>query len=227
MQKHFSFDLWLTLIKSNPNFKKQRAKYFFNHFNFENNTIDFVEKVILKVDLLCNSINEKSGKQIPVEEMYKMIMDLMNPGSKNHNPIDVDKIYSDLESLFFEMHPDLYDENTLDVLYSLKAKGNSISILSNTAFIHGKSLRKLFEILKLNELFSFELFSDEMGYSKPSPVVFEYLIKKTHQLYNNNKVDIIHIGDNLNADVYGARAVGLNSFQINSNSSTIKSVLEL
>ena len=31
--KHYSFDLWLTLIKSNPTFKKERALFFHKHLN--------------------------------------------------------------------------------------------------------------------------------------------------------------------------------------------------
>src|SRR5690348_14119191 len=30
---HYSFDLWLTLIRSNPAFKRERAQYFFHHHN--------------------------------------------------------------------------------------------------------------------------------------------------------------------------------------------------
>jgi len=31
--RHYSFDLWLTLIKSNPGFKAERAHYFFENYN--------------------------------------------------------------------------------------------------------------------------------------------------------------------------------------------------
>lgn len=31
--KHYSFDLWLTLIKSNPEFKLKRTIFFYDKFN--------------------------------------------------------------------------------------------------------------------------------------------------------------------------------------------------
>ena len=34
MHEHYSFDLWLTLIKSNPLFKPARIEYFFENYNF-------------------------------------------------------------------------------------------------------------------------------------------------------------------------------------------------
>jgi putative hydrolase of the HAD superfamily len=41
--KHYSFDLWLTLIKSNPIFKKERALFFHQHLNAAKKSIEEVE----------------------------------------------------------------------------------------------------------------------------------------------------------------------------------------
>ena len=68
--KHYSFDLWLTLIKSNPNFKKERALFFHKNFNSKKKNIEEIEKIFRQVDIICNSINEKTGKNIDADEMY-------------------------------------------------------------------------------------------------------------------------------------------------------------
>jgi putative hydrolase of the HAD superfamily len=44
MYQHYSFDLWLTLIKSNPYFKIERTKIFHRDFNPAGKSIDDVAK---------------------------------------------------------------------------------------------------------------------------------------------------------------------------------------
>ena len=59
--KHYSFDLWLTLIKSNPRFKQERTSYFYEKFNTKNKSIEEVALIFRQVDLMVNAINEKTG----------------------------------------------------------------------------------------------------------------------------------------------------------------------
>jgi putative hydrolase of the HAD superfamily len=54
---HFSFDLWLTLIKSHPEFKAKRVELFSSFFDVEK-PINEVAKVVKYYDDLCNTINE-------------------------------------------------------------------------------------------------------------------------------------------------------------------------
>lgn len=219
--KHYSFDLWLTLIKSNPLFKKQRSLYFYEQFNFTGKTLPEVEHVFRQVDVMCNTINERTGKNIDADEMYLMVISLMNNNQVNLYDIDINTLYQQMEALLFEHLPVVYCNNTAGVLSNLKAGGATTNILSNTGFIKGATLRKVLAGLGLYNYFDFMLFSDEAGMSKPNPEFFGLMINQALNLRPIQLTDMIHIGDNYHADVEGANAVGIGGMLINSNEATI------
>ena len=223
--QHYSFDLWFTLIKSNPTFKKERAKLFFEKYNSSKKTIEEVELIFRKVDLMCNGINEKTGCNIDAEEMYLMVMYLMNENEDLFKQIDLVNLYAAVEEILMQNKPILFDENTFAVLQKLKSTQNcTMSLLSNTAFIKGSSLRKILDFYNLSHFFDFEIYSDEVGFSKPNEAIFTLMLQKINELYPNKNIainTIIHIGDNPVADIAGAEKLHLPTFQINSNNHSI------
>lgn len=226
--QHYSFDLWLTLIKSNPWFKIERAKYFHQHFNWNRKPLEDVQLAFRQVDLMCNAINEKTGKNIDAEEMYLMVITLINDHKISLHQIDTDTLYKEMDNLVFNYLPEIYSDDTANVLYRLKSTTPcSLNILSNTGFIKGKTLRRILDALALSSYFDFQLYSDELGLSKPNKHLFTHLLDRVRQL-KQGEVDvktIIHIGDNPLADVEGANAVGMSSLLINSNQLSILSLL--
>lgn len=218
--KHFSFDLWMTLIKSNPSFKKQRADFFFTHFNPLKKSIEEVLEIFRFVDLMCNSINEKTGGNIDADEMYLMVIYQLGGNAAAISEVNPDKLYAQMEQLVFEHLPLLYSTETIGVLAEIKAEnGNTLSILSNTAFIKGATLRTVLQHLQIDHFFDFQLYSDELGISKPSNKIFEMMFDKICLLKEDPILthQIIHIGDNAVADIAAANSFGMGSFQINSN----------
>ncbi len=225
--KHYSFDLWLTLIRSNPAFKTERAKYFFERFNYNGKSLDQVERVFRQVDTLINSINEKTGKNIAAEELYLLIISAINDLDDVIEEVDADRLYEDMEELFLAYPPVLYEAQTLEVLHSLKTSTQAgFCLLSNTAFIKGKTLRKVFPGLGFTGLFDFYLFSDESGVSKPNKQFFELMLDTVAvNIGITAKEDILHVGDNPRADKEGAITVGIDCFLINSNQQRISDLL--
>jgi putative hydrolase of the HAD superfamily len=225
--QHYSFDLWLTLIKSNPAFKQERASYLQRHFNFKNKALDDVITIFRQVDLMCNLINEKTGKNIDADEMYLMVLSMMNNGESAVWDIDVEQLYADMEALIFTHLPIAYCDNTIGVLAHLKQNGPcTIGILSNTGFIKGVTLRKILHQIGIDEYIDFQLYSDETGMSKPNPAFFKLMLEKLkayHTEINFNRV--IHIGDNPVADIAGATAVGIHSQLVNSNNIYLPSLI--
>ncbi|MEA5259613.1 HAD-IA family hydrolase [Arcicella aquatica] len=228
--KHYSFDLWLTLIKSNPTFKKERAFFFFKHLNASKKTLIEVEIIFRRIDLMVNAVNQKSGRNISAEEMYLMVVYEINESDCIFHNLDITWLLNEMELLFFQYIPVIYDENTLNALKTIKENNEiSMSILSNTGFIKGSTLRVVLERLELAHLFDFQLYSDEEGLSKPNPKFFELMLNKVSTLKENRPIsssEIIHVGDNLVADIYGANFIEINSFQINSNKNTISDLLK-
>jgi putative hydrolase of the HAD superfamily len=226
--KHYSFDLWLTLIKSNPTFKIERAKYFYTHHNFLNKPLAEITAVFRKVDLMVNSINERSGLNIDAEEMYLMVISIINDYSTDFSDIDISELYLKMELLLLENMPVVYCSESLAVLHRLKESGNSTtSLLSNTGFIKGITLRKILQHLKLDQALDFQLYSDEVRMSKPNPKFFQLMLdtidRNKHPSIKPH--EIIHVGDNPVADCFGAECLGIKSLLINSNHLKISHLL--
>jgi len=226
--KHYSFDLWLTLIKSNPTFKVERAKHFHAHYNTTHKSLEEVNAIFRSVDLMVNNINEKTGKNIDAEEMYLLVISLINNYSIDFSAVDVDALYAQMELLLLEHMPLIYCSESLDVLNRLKDSGKiTISLLSNTGFIKGITLRKILRHLKLEEVLDFQLYSDEVRMSKPNPKFFQLMLDTIDREKHTELElhEVIHIGDNPLADCKGADALGIKSLLINSNHLKINHLL--
>ena len=142
--QHYSFDLWLTLIKSDPAFKAERALYFHQHHNGLHKSEEEVASIFRQVDLMCNAVNEKSGNNIDADEMYLMVINFINDGKSDLDDVDMDLLAQDMEGLLFRYPPVLYSPVTFSSLQHLKLNsGGTFSLLSNTGYITGKTLRKV------------------------------------------------------------------------------------
>lgn len=224
--KHYSFDLWLTLIRSNPLFKQRRSVYFHRHFNSRQKTLEEVERVFRQVDLMCNSINETTGKNIDADEMYLMVISQINDNQTCLPDVNIPALLVQMEALLFECLPLLYCDDTVAVLSQLKQQPEcTMSILSNTGFIKGATLRKVLKMLDVDQYFDFQLYSDEVGLSKPNKAFFQLMLDEISALRYVPLDQIIHIGDNPKADIWGAQSVGINSLLVNSNNTSIKKLI--
>ena len=228
LYKHYSFDLWLTLIRSNPAFKLERTRIFHEKYNFANKSFDEVATIFRQVDLMCNSMNEKTGKNIDADEMYLMVISLINDFNPSFAAIDLVALENEMEQLLFNYLPLVYCENTKDMLERLKAgERSTVSLLSNTGFIRGATLRKVLHELQLGQYLDFQLYSDEENLSKPNLQFFQLMLDRIDRKKHTELElhEIVHIGDNPIADIHGATCLGIHSVLINSNHLTISCLL--
>lgn len=209
LHKHFSFDLWLTLIKSNPNFKNRRDVLFKDYFEINDSQLN-VSNTIRKYDMLCNNISEKTGRHIYYHNIYYLILAELNKNIDEISIKKIDEFYILKEKLFFEYVPILIYPEISNILQQIKIKEKTASISSNTAFIQGATLRNIISYYSLSEYFSFQIYSDEIGVSKPNPLFFEEVYRNVKLRQIVSKKDIVHIGDNKFADYYGAISYGFN-----------------
>ncbi len=226
--KHFSFDLWFTLIRSNPLFKKERATYFHKNFNSLGKPLEEIENVFRKMDLMCNAVNETTGKNVDSDEIYLMIIYELNNSLSVFGQINIVEIYNDIEKLVFQYMPEVYNAQTIESLDRIRQlEGNTLSILSNTAFIKGSTLRRVNEHIGLSGFFDFQIYSDEVGFSKPNQQIYSLMLNEVSSVRKENQVtknQIAHIGDNPVADIQGAINAGVQAFQINTNDKIISSI---
>jgi len=211
--KHISFDLWLTLIKSNPEFKNKRNLLFKDFFEV-NCSVDKITEVVRHYDVLCNNINEKTGLNIDTFEIYYLILNALNV---NIDEIGIDRLsqfYKESELLFMKFKPDLIYPKIQLLFKQIAEKEKTISILSNTAFIKGVTLRKLMSHYELENYFSFQIYSDETGFSKPNNEIFKLVYNEVKSFKSIEKKEVLHIGDNKIADYNGAINFGFGALLI-------------
>jgi putative hydrolase of the HAD superfamily len=218
--KHYSFDLWQTLIKSHPEYKRQRANYFYKHFNRKNLSEETVFIIIRDIEKMVDSVNQITGLNMRCVEIVAMILVQLEYDINDLSIDDMIAIVHMLQQNILDLPPVLYDNDTKGVLHYLHSEGATLSILSNTAFIVGSTLDKVLDILEIGKYFSFSIYSDQEGISKPCPRLFQLMIQTT----GVTKDKIIHIGDNPIADIKGAESAGIASMQINTVSQTIKNI---
>jgi len=211
--RHISFDLWLTLIKSNPEFKNKRNLLFKEHFNIHK-SIDEVAVVIRRFDVLTNSINEKVCRNFNTYEIFYLILDALGGDINEYSSADLDVFYSKTEDILMESKPLLLSDTIPETLASLHKQGITMNILSNTAFIKGSSLRKIISHYGLTDYFAFQAYSDETGYSKPGVEMYEYAYNEILKLGPIEKNEILHVGDNRISDYNGAKNYGFDAYLI-------------
>lgn len=207
--RHVSFDLWMTLIRSHPFFKEKRADLFRSFFCLENYPAERVAAVFRETDLLVNSMNEITGRNVHTFEMYLLCLHLLGADIKKVETGRLEEFYSLSESLFFSYAPlPLYTDLTA-LFTMMRAQGITLGLLSNTGFIQGRTLRRLMNGLGWDTHFSFQLYSDETGYSKPDEQMFRRVMEQASALHHNlMPAQIWHVGDNSVADVQGALRAG-------------------
>ncbi|MDR6544226.1 putative hydrolase of the HAD superfamily [Chryseobacterium rhizosphaerae] len=206
---HFSFDLWLTLIKSHPEFKTKRVELFSSFFNVDK-PIEDVAKTVKYYDDLCNTINEVTGGNIDTFEIYLMILGALNIDIKLLNKEKLNEFYLKSEALFLEYKPVIIFENIHDFFDDIKNQGKTINILSNTGFIKGKTMRKFLIHENLDQYIDFHIYSDEINCSKPNPLIFQEVKNKIKD-QDIPMHQILHIGDNPVADYKGAKDFGFSA----------------
>jgi putative hydrolase of the HAD superfamily len=220
--KHISLDVWQTLIHSNLEFRKKRNELLADHFNIKK-PFGFVETAAKTRQAWCTQVNELVGKNLDSFEIVLLILQDCAIDSKS---ISIDlyaKFYTQMETLFLEHPPVLAEQQLFLWLTQVRQHNISVSLLSNTGLIKGETLNKFFQRLNLN--FDFALYSDEIGFSKPNPKAFDLVYQKSRAIKNLLPKEIVHVGDNLNADYAGALAVGFQAQLIDHSENTVSSYL--
>ena len=95
----------------------------------------------------------------------------------------------------------------------LKQQGLTLGLISNI----DSDIGKLIDDLKLSLYIDFAVVSSEVGHEKPHPAIFLSALDKAQV----QPSEAIHVGDQIEADVEGARAVGINPVLIDRYSTNL------
>jgi putative hydrolase of the HAD superfamily len=213
--KHYCFDLWQTLIKPDPAFKDDRNCFFYHNLNFGGKPIEEVALIFREVDLMCSAINEKTGKIIDAGQMYLMVIDLLNDHLYPLNRINLDSLVDEMDSILLR-HPPLLSSTAMpQLLYQLREPGHvTMSILGNTGFIRGTTLRTVLKKLEISDFFDFQLYCDEIGMIIHDPAQCDLIKDHIYQCSKarpTDVIEIVHVSENTAARGSISNAVTMRS----------------
>lgn len=140
--------------------------------------------------------HSRTGWEALVDEIF---LGLCDPPSRTFFP--------ELYNRFSE--PDAWRlfEDVIPTLERLASRGIRLGVISNW----DERLRGLLRVLGLDGHFEAFAISCEIGFPKPSRVIFDQAAVKLAVPANA----VLHVGDSYDIDVIGARAVGFYALQIN------------
>ena len=205
------FDFWNTLFVpqvDSSTYWKFRAKYVKETlealgFSYDN---EEVLAVLRNARKLCDAIRKYEGREISV--YGEVAAGLILLGVEELDREIVKKVARSYARPFLEfLRP---DRDSKLVLSELKKRGLKLGLVSNTMFSWAN--RELLEKYSLKGYFDTLVFSDEVGYSKPNPLIFERALSELRVSARNT----IMVGDEP-ADVLGAKALGIRPILIARN----------
>lgn len=188
---HYSFDLYNTLIRPNPAFKRERTRFFYEKLNFDAKSFEEIELTFREVDQMCKAISEKTGKTIDADEMYLMVISSINDYCYPVSKVDLDWLFQEMDALLFNHMPLLYSPKTLPVLSRLKEPGNvTMSVVSNTGFHRGSTLRAVLKSLGISDFIDFQLYSDQTRLVSSNPDVNYLLLEYINRQVKGRPVEL-------------------------------------
>ena len=107
----------------------------------------------------------------------------------------------------------MYDD-VLPALDALASKDIPLAVISNW----DARLRPLLQQFRLDRYFEIIVVSCEVGFAKPSPVIFEHAAKKLGIAPEH----IVHVGDSPKEDVAGAKAAGVGALLIDRDNKAVE-----
>ena len=202
-----SFDIWLTLIRSNPGFKEARNELLRQAVAPNVGPLEFAA-ALRAADVEADHLAEQTGRNLDLADRLrlactKLAVDMDLSGGM------VARLRAEQHTIALALPPVLMHESVPELLAELAAH-IPLAITSNTGMIPAGTMRALLDHLGLIDSFAVATFSDEVGYAKPDPRIFHATLVGLAELtVRHLGGTVVHVGDNPHADVDGATASGL------------------
>jgi putative hydrolase of the HAD superfamily len=207
-----TFDLWNTVFV-NKHYSDLRFDYLVQFL--KENQIPFsikeLKNAFKSIFYLLNVNLEEIGYRhiYTHNRIFKLLLALNIKISKS----DFKEIEDTFEEMMLTAPPPLKD-GVKDTLQEL-SENYEIGLISNIGISPGWIVKKVFKIYDIEKYFKLTLFSDETGFYKPKPIMFETALKKL----NCKPQNAIHIGDRLDTDIKGAKACNMLTIWLNDSNS--------
>ncbi|MBA31849.1 MAG: hypothetical protein CL748_04930 [Chloroflexi bacterium] len=213
--KTLSFDLWLTLIYESDlsansqirrNIRSKKIQKKLSKYNIDLST-EKISRCFNKISDIITQGHEKGFDRQFIQWVSLGLNNLVLDTDKLTNNL-VKDIATVIDDAFLE-HPPQLLEGALDTLSLLREK-YKIIMISNTGLTSPKAYIKWFKEIDLYDKFDGFFFSNELSLAKPSEKLFHMAFSSVNSLPE----DVLHIGDNINTDICGAKKVGASTVWI-------------
>ncbi|MGD2247465.1 MAG: HAD family hydrolase [Candidatus Methanofastidiosia archaeon] len=202
MVQAVTFDLWDTLVLSSAeyhqNLQKKRIELMYNALNgiSKEYIAQALEKSWIEIEIIRKTLRDvPTHAQIDILKKYIRLDNCTNDA--------LEKAYT--EAVLY--NPPRLNPYAHEVLSAIPVE---IGLISNTGRTPGKVLRPLLSHLGVLHLFGVMVFSNEVGYLKPHPKIFTH----TARMLDVPVSEIVHVGDDVTADIYGAQSAGMKTVLI-------------
>lgn len=208
-----SFDVWLTLIRSHPEFKAARAALFHGILTPDASLDDFAQ-ALRASDRVADRESEETGDDVGLGRRVSGALGLLHDGAAEVLDDLPDDLVATLTARQHDLactlpprplHPDV------PRLLSELAEYVPLAITSNTGMLPGSTMRELLDLAGVYAPFSVGTFSNEVGRAKPAPEIFTQTVADL----GVPAAGIVHVGDNPRADVDGATLAGMRTEHVN------------
>jgi FMN phosphatase YigB (HAD superfamily) len=204
MQKVVSFDLWITLIGRNPQFKHEKCELIRNFFRVPYSD-DHILEAFQRADRLLDRLQERFLMQPHHLTSWAIVLDEIGLNGTSSDEIEAFlRIYN---QLFLEFQPILLDDVGFLFDKLFKIEELKLYLISNTILVPGEILDKFVKTTILKDI---EAFYSDSHFPKPDKRAFEMLTSKP----------MIHVGDNLITDG-GCANFGIEFYQVRTNSKSL------
>lgn len=210
-----TLDLWQTLILEDGVTGQKRESLricqiskILGEFG-QNFTIDQIQRSYLEGLAVCEKLRKKERDVSFKKQVSIFVRSLDRTLYERLDKSTISSIERAYDDCFWEF-PTLIHKDAERVLFDLKKRGFKLGLVSNTGPTSGGLIRRFLETKRLACFFDAMTFSDEAGFAKPAREMF---INTLTQLGSNSK-EAVHIGDDLNTDIFGGNRAGLKTIWV-------------
>jgi len=212
-----TFDLWNTLIYTSPQdnqkYKNKRIDGFLSVLKQTGRNLsrEQIENAYDKSFEIYKPIRDKN-QDISARDQVQIILRCL--GNSEFEDL-AENVLSGLEQVLanaiFSGLPALI-EGSAEILNYLEKKNYRLGLICNTGRTPGKVLREVLRRRNILQFFRVLTFSDELKIRKPNPEIFLHTLKSL----NASPTTALHIGDELESDILGAKRCGMQAGWISS-----------
>ena len=200
--KTITLDFWDTITKYpfSEEIFMERVEYAHNIFRQYKLTYERTIELMRSIYTHFEEIWVNEHRTPTTAEMFKNL-------EKNSGVKFSEEHFNELVGYNENLVPTKYFNIDTEIIETIKelSQKYKIILISDTGFEPGKALRKAISETGLKDIFKYEVFSDETGYSKPDKRAF----KLASKISETDLTDMVHIGDREEKDIKGAKAVGM------------------